>query len=110
ESAGLGVAEVFEGRIYGAIGRIEDYSKEQVIKDILVEHKLEGSELAVFGDGPVEIQKAKAVGAVAVGVAVDEIQRQGWSERKRKRLTDAGADILIPDFSHMQPVIDLLGL
>ena len=50
------------------------------------------------------------IGDSAIGVAVDEIQRQGWSERKRKRLIDAGADILIPDFSDMQPVQELLGL
>ncbi len=110
ESAALGVADMFEGRIYGAIGRIEDYSKAQVIKDILVEHEMEGPELAVFGDGPVEIREAKAVGAIAVGVAVDEIERQGWSERKRTRLTDAGADILIPDFSDTTPLQEILGL
>ena len=62
----------------------------------------------MFGDGPVEIREAKAVGAIAVGVAVDEIQRQGWSERKRTRLTDA--DILIPDFSDMGPLQELLDL
>jgi phosphoglycolate phosphatase-like HAD superfamily hydrolase len=110
EAAALGVADMFEGRIYGAIGRIEDYSKAQVIRDILKEHGMEGPELAVFGDGPVEIKEAKAVGAIAVGVAVDEIQRQGWSERKRKRLTDADADILIPDFSNMEPLQELLAL
>lgn len=110
EAAALGVADPFEGRIYGAIGRIEDYSKEKVIKEILSEHGLEGPQLAVFGDGPVEIRNAKAVGAIAVGVAVDEIARRGWSKTKIKRLTDAGADILIPDFSDTQPLTNLLGL
>jgi phosphoglycolate phosphatase-like HAD superfamily hydrolase len=110
EAAALGVADMFEGRIYGAIGRIEDYSKAQVIRDILAEHGMQGPELAVFGDGPVEIREAKAVGAIAVGVAVDEVAGHGWSERKRKRLTDAGADILVPDFSDMRPVRDLLGM
>lgn len=110
EAAALGVADSFEGRIYGAIGRIEDYSKEKVIKEILSEHSLEGPQLAVFGDGPVEIRNAKAVGAIAIGVAVDEIARHGWSETKVKRLTDAGADILIPDFADTKPVEKLLGL
>lgn len=108
ESAALGMADPFEDRIYGAIGRIEDYSKEKVIKEILSEHGLKGPQLAVFGDGPVEIRNAKAVGAITVGVAVDEIARQGWSETKIKRLTDAGADILIPDFSDMGPVTEIL--
>ena len=110
EAAALGVADFFDGRIYGAIGRIEDYSKEKVIKEILSEHGLKGPQLAVFGDGPVEIQNAKAVGAIAVGVAVDETKGHGWSETKIRRLTDAGADILIPDFSDMRPVRELLGL
>ncbi len=110
EAASLGVADFFEGRIYGAIGRIEDYSKEKVIKEILSEHNLEGPQLAVFGDGPVEIRNAKAVGAIAVGVAVDETKGHGWSKPKIKRLTGAGADILIPDFLDMKPIMDLLGL
>ena len=104
----LGVDSCFEGRIYGAIGRIEDYSKEMVIKNILSTHNLKGPQLAVFGDGPVEIRNAKDVGAIAVGVAVDEIQRQGWSERKIKRLTDAGADILIPDFSDTSELSEMI--
>ena len=108
EAAALGVDHFFEGRIHGAIGRIEDYSKEMVIKEILSKNGLEGPQLVVLGDGPVEIRNAKAVGAIAVGVAVDETKGRGWCESKIKRLTDAGADILVPDFSNMEPVAEIL--
>ncbi len=106
----LGVASYFDGGIYGAIGRIEDYSKEKVIKQIIAEHDLHGSELVVFGDGPVEIRNAKAVGAIGIGVAVDERRGYGWSERKIDRLSVAGADVLIPDFSVWDRLAELLGV
>lgn len=108
EAASLGVDHFFEGRIHGAIGRIEDYSKEMVIKEILNKNKLEGPQLVVLGDGPVEIRNAKAVGAIAVGVAVDEGKGFGWSESKIRRLTDAGADVLIPDFTDTTSLSELL--
>lgn len=95
----LQVDHYFKGGIYGAVGSIEVYSKALVIKNILKTHDLCGSELIVFGDGPVEIQNAKSNGAIAVGIASYEVNRKGWNQKKIKRLVNAGCDILIPDFS-----------
>ena len=44
-----------ELRIYGALEEYRKFSKKMVIERILAEHGVEGSALAVFGDGYVEI-------------------------------------------------------
>ena len=108
ESEIVQVAQYFKGRIYGAIGTIEEYSKDKVIKEILKTHNLCGSELVVFGDGPVEIRNAKENGAIAIGVASDELKGQGWNEAKVVRLLKANCDILIPDFTNGDELINYL--
>jgi len=104
----LGVACDFNGGIYGAIGSVEEYSKDKVIKQILRNHQLHGSQLVVFGDGPVEIRNAKENGAIAVGIASDEVTGHGWNHRKVERLTKAGCDILMADFTYGDELIAYL--
>lgn len=99
EAGALGIASLFAGGIYGALDETEAHDKARIIQRILDEHSLRGPELLVVGDGPVEMREAKARGALALGVASDEIHRRGWNERKRQRLIRAGADLLIPDFT-----------
>lgn len=110
EAAHLKIARYFEGGLFGALRTFQEYSKEKVIHRILKEHHLHGEALMVVGDGPVEIRQARAVGAIAVGVASDEVRRRGWNERKRERLIRAGADLLIPDFEQADELLDLLHL
>ena len=110
EARVLGIDSYFKGRIYGALdtankdGAEDDsqstsHDKEKLVRRILTENDLHGDELAVFGDGPVEIRVAAEAGALAVGVASDEVTRSGWNPAKIARLEKAGADVLIPDFS-----------
>jgi len=106
----LGIARYFKGGLFGARRTFQEYSKEKVIRRILKEHHLQGEALMVVGDGPVEIRHAREVGAMAVGVASDEVRRRGWNERKRERLIRAGADLLIPDFEQADELLDLLNL
>ncbi len=108
EASALGLAPLFQGGIYGALDETEAHDKARIIQRILEEHALRGAELLVVGDGPVEIREAKARGALAVGVASDEVRRQGWNERKKQRLTHAGADLLIPDFRQADRLLRLL--
>ena len=98
EAAALGVADLFDGEIYGAVDDMLAFSKAMIIDRILREHKLRGEQLVVFGDGYVEIENAKAVGGIAVGVASDEVRREGVDLWKRGRLIAAGADLIIPEF------------
>ena len=109
EAAVLGMAEYFEGRIYGALDHAQEaHSKERVIQRILDENRLSGDELLVAGDGPVEIREAHARQALALGVASDEVSRSGWNPRKVERLTAAGADLLVADFRYAKQMVGML--
>ncbi|UCC96765.1 MAG: HAD family hydrolase [Phycisphaerales bacterium] len=110
ESEALGYAGLFEGGIHGSVGDVTRYSKKMVIEKIMAENNLQGPELTVFGDGPVEIRECRKREGIAVGIASDEIRRHGLSMEKRTRLVKAGAHIIVPDFSqHARLVNFLLG-
>jgi len=108
EAACLGIDGYFGGKIYGALDGSEANDKELVLRRILEENQISGGELLVVGDGPVEIRIAAAAGATALGVASDEVARRGWNESKVRRLTAAGADLLIPDFLDVPGILALL--
>jgi len=108
EAEALGVTPYFDGRIFGALDEYKRFSKAQVIQGILDTHGLQGSQLLAFGDGFVEIEEAKRVGGIAVGVASDEVRRRGINDWKRERLVQAGADVIVPDFREQQVLLDFL--
>jgi len=107
EATALGLAPYFGGRIYGALDTAA-HTKERIITRILSDNGLQGPELLVVGDGRVEMQQARAQGAVALGVASAEVSRSGWEARKRERLIQAGADLLVPDLGHGRELAELL--
>lgn len=100
----LGVTKYFNGGIYGAKDQYKLFSKAIVIQNIITSHNLSGEELIGFGDGYVEIENVKSVNGFAVGVASDEVRKCGIDEWKRNRLTRAGADIIILDYSRMNKI------
>ena len=108
EASLLGVAEYFDGGIFGALREYEKFSKAMVIQKIITDFGLSGNELLIIGDGYVEIENAKAVGAIAVGVASVEANRYNMNADKRERLIRAGADIIVPDFREGTQLIDYL--
>jgi phosphoglycolate phosphatase-like HAD superfamily hydrolase len=108
EAAGLGLVRYFGDRIYGALDDYKSISKAIIIQRILEDNDLHGSELVVFGDGYVEIENAREVGGIAVGVATEEARREGLDEWKRGRLIEAGADLIIPDFREWRRVVSYL--
>jgi hypothetical protein len=99
EAKVLGLCDFFGTHIYGAPAR-GAFSKRDVIERLMAEEGIEGSRLLAFGDGPVEIGFAKAVGGLAVGVASDEEENGSHyvDPVKRKHLIAAGADVIIPDY------------
>jgi len=108
EATALGITRYFAG-IYGALDDYQNYSKRMVIERIITENRLAGSEFVAFGDGFVEIEDTKAVGGIAVGVASNEATRHGINQWKRRRLIQAGADLIVPDFrEHERLVTHLL--
>ncbi|HSV99399.1 MAG TPA: PfkB family carbohydrate kinase [Sedimentisphaerales bacterium] len=108
EAEALGHAKLFNGGIYGAVGDIDSCSKKMVLDRILKENSLQGPELAVFGDGPVELRESRKRGGLAIGVASDEVRRYGLNLDKRARLIKAGAHVLVPDFSERAELLGLL--
>ena len=108
EAALLGVDVYFGEHIYGAQMDYKTFSKRRVIERIIRENDLHGSELLGFGDGYVEIENVKSVGGFACGVATDELNRWGIDEWKRDRLTRSGADIIIPDYTEIDTLLDFL--
>jgi rfaE bifunctional protein kinase chain/domain len=108
EARALGYAELFHGGLYGATGDIGSCSKKMVLDRIMAENHLRGPELAVFGDGPVELRECRKHGGIAIGVASDEIRRHGLDPHKRTRLIKAGAHLIVPDFSQSPELLCLL--
>jgi len=108
EASALKITQYFRGGIFGALDHTEAHTKERIIQRILDENNLSGDELLVVGDGPVEIRNAKARDAIALGVASDEVRRFGLNPRKRERLINAGADLIIPDFRRCEEIIGFL--
>ena len=104
----LGVDKYFDGGIYGARDEIKDCSKELVIRQILEDNNIKGSDLISFGDGYVEVQLVKDIGGYAVAVATDEARKKGVNAWKRTRLLSAQADAVVPDFEEAQKLIDFI--
>ena len=113
EASLLGVAEYFNGGIFGALREYKQFSKAMVIQKIVKDiastaRAYSGSELLIVGDGYVEIENAKEVGAIAVGVASVEDNIYNMNADKRERLLRAGADIIIPDFREGTQLLNYL--
>jgi phosphoglycolate phosphatase len=104
----LGMAGFFNGGLYGATNDYKNFSKKILIERIIKDHRLAGADFLTFGDGYVEIEDTKAVQGVAVGVASDEVSRQGIDSAKRARLIQAGADVIIPDFRQQDALLKWL--
>lgn len=104
----LGLDKYFGDEIHGAHADMTECSKEMVIREILRTKGISGKELVSFGDGFVEIELVKNIGGYAIGVATDEVRKKGINERKRNRLLEAGANVIIPDFAEAGKLVDFL--
>ena len=110
ELAALQLNEFFEDRVYGALDDYEKFSKAMIVRQIVAEHAIAPGELLGFGDGYVEIEEVRRAGGAAIGVASDEERRAGVNAWKRKRLIDAGAHAIVPDYRDLDPLLSALGL
>ncbi|MDD6882172.1 MAG: HAD family hydrolase [Eubacteriales bacterium] len=105
----LGVRKYFTA-LKGAMPGSERCSKEETLRMLAREAGLQGAEMAVFGDGKVEIALGAAMGALTVGVASDEEARHGINRAKRSRLLKAHADVIVGDFLEREALMKLLGM
>lgn len=103
----LGIASFFAD-IFGAHADYKNHSKKIIIGNIVEKHLLGNGELVTFGDGTPEIADTKAVGGIAIGVATNEATRNGVNAQKRATLIQAGADLIIPDFSEHAALVTCL--
>jgi len=109
EASLLGVDVYFGEHIYGALEDYKSFSKAMVIEKLLKDNNLEGNTLLGFGDGFVEIENVKSFGGTAVGIAIDEKKLNGAIDPiKRSRLLGVGADIIVPDYNHIDELMDIL--
>jgi phosphoglycolate phosphatase-like HAD superfamily hydrolase len=104
----LDITKYFGQHIYGALDDYKQFSKKMIIERILRENKIDGGRLMSFGDGYVEIENTKEVGGLAVAVASDEAHNGSGQvdEWKRTRLLGVGADVVVPDFRHVIPLVN----
>jgi len=106
----LDLARYFGNHIYGGTSDFARSSKQAVIQRLLQEEAISGGHLLAFGDGPVEMALVKAIGGLAVGVASDE-DRNGSGQMhpvKVRQLSEAGADLLIPDYRQPAALLECL--
>lgn len=109
EAEVLGIRHYFKEIAGAPLGRA-DCSKVKVMRDLLVEKGLQGHELAIIGDGKVEIRLAKENGALSLGIASDETRREGINPVKEKRLLAAGADRITGDYTDLALWANWLGV
>lgn len=105
----LGLDEFFS-EIVGAPPGQARCSKELVVRRLLSDSGLQDEELAVIGDGKVEIGIAREAGAIALGLASDEVVRSGVNPDKRRRLIAAGAQAITGDFMEMDELLEWLAI
>lgn len=108
EAALLHIDQYFNNRIFGARDEILTCSKELVIQNIIKENHISGAELVSFGDGYVEIELVANIGGLAVGIASDEKNIGQLNEWKRKRLIEAGASLILADFTNVSAMYSLI--
>jgi phosphoglycolate phosphatase len=109
EAAVLKIDHYFGERIFGPVNDDPQFSKQRVLRQLLTEHGLRGDQIASIGDGPAEMLAIKQAGGLAVGVASDEVHQDGqMNALKREHLVRSGADILVPDYRPLQPLLSLL--
>ena len=107
----MGYDHLFEGGIYGAVGDVTKEAKKIVLDRILnIIGDSKNGQVAAFGDGPVEIRETRKREGLTIGIASNEMKRHSLNESKRSRLIKAGADIVIPDFSQLSKLLQLLNI
>ena len=109
EASILGLKDYF-CRIAGAKYRSVQCSKETILRELLERSGFKGQELLILGDGKVEIELGRAIGAWTIGVASDEYKREGINPVKQARLEKAGAHVIIGDYLDTDGIIDWIGI
>lgn len=104
EADALGVLGLFDV-LCGAAVREDMCAKEQTLR----KYAKPGKQMLIVGDGKVEIMLGCELGAVTIGVASWDLYGElpeGFNPYKEKRLTDAGAHLLVADYRDCDAILD----
>lgn len=111
----LGYDRFFEDRIMasGIDGNHSDCPKQRIIERLIKQRNLQPGQLLTFGDGVPEIEHTHRAGGIAVGVlspdqSYYEFRGHFSTEKKRQRLIQAGAHVLVPDFRCSSELLKLV--
>lgn len=105
----LGVYQFFDEIVGAPLNKMIS-SKDILIDKLLTVQHLEGKNILIFGDGRVEIELGRKIGALTVGVASNESELGGIDLVKRERLIKAGAHVIIGDFSEKEEILKSIGV
>ena len=108
EAALLDISRYFDGGVYGALPDPNAFSKRMLFERIVAMPGMRPDQLLGFGDGPVEIEELRRLGAIAVGLATDEPECHETSPWKRRNLIAAGADYIIPNYRCRTALLPML--
>jgi phosphoglycolate phosphatase len=100
----LGLTPYFGEHIYAPADNTPDFSKRDVVRRIVAAH----GTLVGFGDGYSETVEVKAAGGRVVGVASVEPGLGGLNTLKRAMLIELGADVIVPDFTAREQLLEWL--
>lgn len=111
----LGYDKFFENRIIasGSNGNNSDCPKQLIIEKLVKERNLQSGQLLTFGDGVPEIEYTEKFGGICVGVLTPDqghYETRGYFtvEQKRERLIEAGAHLLVSDFSCAIKLVEIV--
>jgi phosphoglycolate phosphatase len=110
EAGLLRVQEFFPTGINAPRNNDASFRKAGVIERVLATLGIRGDDLLGFGDGTVETAEVKRVGGTAVGVASSEYGSGPGvvNPAKRATLIVAGADVIIPDYTYQEELVQWL--
>jgi phosphoglycolate phosphatase-like HAD superfamily hydrolase len=104
----LSLTDYFGERVYAPDGASPNFSKRDVIEQLIRDLGLAGAQIIGFGDGYAETVEMKRAGGVAVGVASLPAGVKGVNPMKRDMLTDLGADLIVPDYADHECLVPWL--
>jgi phosphoglycolate phosphatase-like HAD superfamily hydrolase len=100
EAEFLGIADYFDGGIFGPGPNPEEFCKGRVIAEIAARQSDGAAAIIGFGDGVTETRELAAAGGCVIGIASDEERRSGTIESwKSDILIESGAHLVAPDFA-----------
>jgi phosphoglycolate phosphatase len=109
EAQALGLADSFGLGIWAPDGDAAGFSKATILAGLLEQAAVPPAQLLVVGDGAVEIDAARELGAHSLALALDE-QRGGVDARRRRQHRARDAAVIVADLTPRPALAAALGL